>query len=76
LIRVEVREEEEMGRGVEHGGLGGRKGKYRDGGCEGWNLTDCCSILIYNLKIEFVLECVVLYSALKREINTDHRIAL
>jgi hypothetical protein len=62
--------------GVGHGGLGGGKGKYRDGGCEGWNLTDCCLVLMYNLKIEFALECIVWYSALKGEINTGRHIAL
>jgi len=73
---VEVREEEEKEKGGGHDGLGHGKGKYRDGGCEGWNLTDCCSVLIHNLKTEFVLECIVLYSALKGELNTGHRIAL
>jgi hypothetical protein len=56
---VVVRKEEERGRGVGHGGLGDGKGKCRDGGWEGWNLTTCCSILIYNLRSEFVLECNV-----------------
>lgn len=40
LMGVVVREEE-RGRGVGHDGLGGGKGKHRDGGWDRWNLPDC-----------------------------------